>query len=131
MQQPNLPSPPHMTTPPKKSSGLKFGVLALGGWLLLIVLFLAIWQFLSPTERTIPVAYTTFLDDVHAGRVEETRVRGREIDYRLAAPEGSAPGAKPPSVTRHTTGPVPDQAFLDTLRPTDPSRAASKVTFEK
>ncbi len=131
MQQPGLPIPPHLTTPPKRSRGLKFVLFGLGGWVLLIALFLAIWQFLAPTDRKVPVPYSTFLDEVHAGRVQEIRVQGRDIDYRLVAPEGSSASPQQLPATRHTTGPVPDQAFLDSLKPTDASKPAPKIFFEQ
>lgn len=51
------------------------------------------------------------------------------IDYRLRQPADQHPNGPPP--IRHTVGPVPDQAFLDSLKPTDPSAAAPKTIFEK
>jgi cell division protease FtsH len=86
---------------------------------------LAVWQFLAPTERKVMMPYSEFLIEVHAGKVREIRVQGRDIDYRLDNPSSKQ------SALRHTTGPVPDQAFLDTLKPTDPNAQQPRITFEK
>lgn len=49
MSAPFLPEPETATAPPKKSAKR---ILLL--WVMLIVMFLAIWQFLTPAERTAP-----------------------------------------------------------------------------
>jgi cell division protease FtsH len=121
--------PPHVSEPPKKPKGLIFVVLGVGLPVVVLGAFIAIWQFLAPTDRRVPVAYSDFLAEVHAGRVEEIRVHDRDIDYRLA-PDPNAP--KPGSaLMRHTVGPVPDQAFLDSLKPTDPNAVPPRIHFEK
>ena len=38
-------------------------------WVVLIVMFLTIWQFLTPNERKMPVAFSDFVAEVQAGRV--------------------------------------------------------------
>lgn len=127
MQPPPL--PPH--TPTRPSGGLKFAIFAGVGGVLFIGLFLAIWQFLSPAERKVVVPFSTFIEDVHAGRVQEIRVVGRDIDYRLTGPRDSPDPAAERRITKHTTGPVPDQAFLDTLKPENPNTPPPKIYFEK
>lgn len=97
-----------------------------GGFALLFGLFLAIWQFLTPSERIVPTPYTDFLAEVHAGKVEEVHIHDREIRYRLRP---GADGKRPP--TRETIGPVPDQALVESLKPTDPSLPPPRIVFEK
>jgi cell division protease FtsH len=90
-------------------------------------LFVAVWQFLSPSERKMPVAYSDFISDVHAGKVEEILIHDREIRFRVrsdANPQGR-------SVVKETVGPIPDQAMVDSLKPTDPSAPRPKIVFEK
>ena len=40
-------------------------------WVLLILMFLAIWQFLSPGDRKQPIAFSEFVNQVHAGQVDD------------------------------------------------------------
>lgn len=87
--------------------------------------FLAIWQFLSPSERKTPVAYTDFVSEVRAGRVDEIVIHDREIRYRTRGAEGR------PGSIKETIGPVPDQRMLDTLKPDDPNVPAPKIRLEK
>jgi cell division protease FtsH len=86
--------------------------------------FLAIWQFLTPAERRVPVAYSDFMAEVRAGRVDEIRIRDREIRYRVHDSSGRI-------VTKETVGPIPDQALVVSLKPDDPSLPPPKVLFEK
>lgn len=90
-----------------------------------IVLFLGLWWYLSPSERKVPVAYTDFVADVHAGRVEEIVIHDRDIRYRTRPIDGR------PGVVKEAVGPTPDQRMLDTLKPDDPSAPMPKVTLEK
>jgi ATP-dependent Zn protease len=89
-----------------------------------ILAFLGLWQFLTPTTRHVPVAYSDFLDEVHAGRVEEIRIRDREITFRSREASGRV-------VVKETIGPVPDQALIASLKPDDSSKALPKIYFEK
>jgi len=120
-----------MTGPPKKRTGLFFVILGAGLFFGLVVMFLAVWQFLAPADRRTAVAYSDFLEEVHAGHVDEIRVRGREIDYRLRPRADMPSNASGSSLQRETIGPVPDQAFLDSLKPTDPNAQPPKIHFEK
>ncbi len=108
------------------SSKKPFPVVYVAGPAVILVLigFLALWQFLSPTERKVPVAYSDFLADVHAGRVDEIWIHDRDIRYRLRVS-----GAK--SAIKDTVGPIPDQALVESLKPTDPNAPLPKIVFEK
>jgi cell division protease FtsH len=92
---------------------------------LVFIGFLALWQFLTPSERRAPVAYSEFLSDVHTGKVSEIRIHDRDIRFRVIASDGKA------AVIRDTVGPIPDQALLESLKPTDPNAPLPKIYFEK
>jgi cell division protease FtsH len=95
-------------------------------WVVLIFMFLAIWQFLGNTERKQAVAFSEFVSEVHAGKVKDIHIKDREYIYTLS--EGD-----PRTAQKATTGPLADEALLATLRP-DPTakeQAAPKIYFEK
>jgi len=92
--------------------------------IMVLISFLALWQFLTPTDRVVPVAYSDFVADVHAGKVAEIHIHDRDIRYRLAGVDGRA-------ATRETVGPIPDQALLESLKPTDPNAPPPRIVFEK
>jgi cell division protease FtsH len=94
--------------------------------ILMLSAFLALWQFLTPPRRRVQVAYSDFLGDVHAGKVSEIHIHDRDIGYRISATDAGSPSA-----FRETTGPIPDQALLDSLKPTDPNTPLPKIFFEK
>jgi cell division protease FtsH len=89
-----------------------------------IAAFLALWQFLTPPQRSAPVAYSDFLSDVQAGKVEEIKIHDREIRYRLRSPDGHR-------IVKETIGPIPDQALIASLKPTDPNAPLPKIVLEK
>jgi len=91
---------------------------------LVLIAFLALWQFLTPAERRAPVAYSEFLTEVRAGKVSEILIHDRDIRFRMIGPEGRA-------VTKDTVGPIPDQALVESLKPTDPNAPLPKIVFEK
>jgi cell division protease FtsH len=95
-------------------------------WVLLILMFLGIWNFLTPQERKQQVAFTEFVTEVQAGRVEEIRIKDREYDFR----QHTADGTKQ-LVQKTTVGPVADEKLVSTLRPKDESLPAPKIFFEK
>lgn len=109
--------------PPKKPFPVVYVVLPLV--VLVLIGFLALWQLLTPAEHRVVVAYSDFIADVHAGKVDEIVIRNRDIRYRLR-PVDNARGA-----IRETVGPVPDQALVESLKTTDPSAAQPKIIFEK
>lgn len=90
-----------------------------------MIVLLAVWQFLTPAERAVPVPYSDFMAEVHAGNVLEIRIHDREIQYRSRGADGR------PSPLKSTTGPVPDQHLYDSLKPDDASAPPPKVYFEK
>ena len=95
-------------------------------WVVLIVMFLTIWQFLTPAERKVPVAFSDFVNEVHAGRVDEIRIKDREYNYRLKGADPTKSGG-----TKEAVGPLPDEKLLETLRPDDKAAPTPKVFFEK
>ena len=98
-------------------------------WVVLIVMFLAIWQFLSPTDRKQPVAFSDFVSEVHQGHVDEIKIKDHEYSFRQ---HGSpADGAKATSVPKEAIGPLADEALLATLRPDNKELPAPRVYFEK
>src|SRR5438477_5536945 len=96
-------------------------------------MFLAIWQFLSPAQQKQPVAFSEFLNEVHAGHVDEIKIKDREYTYRLRTT--GPDGAKTTSPMKETIGPIPDEKLLDDLKPEvkegQPPAAPPKIQFEK
>jgi cell division protease FtsH len=97
-------------------------------WVLLIVMFLAIWQFLSPTDRKQPVAFSEFVEEVQKGHVKDIHIKDREYTFTVH----NADGAKT-TIQHEAVGPVPDEALLSTLKPAADVKDATppKVFFEK
>ncbi|WP_394848347.1 ATP-dependent zinc metalloprotease FtsH [Pendulispora brunnea] len=94
-------------------------------WVLLILMFLAIWQFLSPADRKQPVAFSEFLNEVHAGHVDDIKIKEREYIFRVHTGDAKA------TVTKETVGPLADEALLNTLKPDSKEAPAPKIAFEK
>jgi cell division protease FtsH len=94
-------------------------------WVVLIVMFLTIWQFLTPQERKVPVAFSDFVAEVQAGRVDEIKIKDREYTYRLKGADPQKAG------TKEATGPLADEALLATLKPENKDIAPPKIFFEK
>lgn len=114
-----MPSQP----PPKKPFPIVYVVVPVV--VMVLIGFLALWQFLTPADRSVVVAYSKFLDDVHAGKVAEIQIHDRDVRYRLRPIDGK------PALVRRTVGPLPDQSLVESLKPTDPGAAAPKIFFEK
>jgi len=95
-------------------------------WVVLIVAFLTIWNFLTPAERKGPVAFSDFVSEVHKGNVDEIRIKDRDYTYRMKGAEPNKAAS-----TKEAVGPVADEKLLETLKPTDPSVAPPKIIFEK
>ena len=95
-------------------------------WIVLIFMFLAIWNFFQPSERRSAAAFSEFLNEVHAGHVEEIRIKDREYSYRVKGTDGSKA-----TTQREAIGPLADEALLAQLKPEDKTKEAPKVTFEK
>ncbi len=97
-------------------------------WVLLIVMFLAIWQFLSPTERKQPVAFSEFVEEVQKGHVKDVHIKDREYSFTVHNADGSKT-----TITKEAIGPLPDEALLATLKPSADVKDATapKIFFEK
>jgi cell division protease FtsH len=93
-------------------------------WVVLIVMFLTIWQFLSPPDRKYS-AFSDFVNEVHSGRVDEISIKDREYTYRLRGTDPQKGGQ------RQAIGPVPTEALLATLKPDSKEVGAPKIFFEK
>ena len=76
-------------------------------WVLLIVMFLAIWQVLQPGERKQQVSFSEFVTGVHAGQVPDVRIKDREYQFTHVV------DGKNSSV--ETLGPVADEALIQDL----------------
>jgi cell division protease FtsH len=92
-------------------------------------MFLAIWQFLSPQQPRTPVAFSEFLNEVHAGHVDTIKIKDRDYTYTVKAT--GPDGAKGSTPQHETIGPLADEKLLDDLRPDDKTQPAPRVTFEK
>ncbi len=110
--------------PPPRPKQKVWILIPIGVVLCALFSFLAIWQFLTPAERKVRVAYSDFIAEVHAGRVDEIRIRDREVTFRVHDSSGRV-------TTKETVGPVPDQALVASLKPDDPNLPLPKVFFEK
>jgi cell division protease FtsH len=93
-------------------------------WVLLIVMFLAIWQVLQPGERKQQVSFSEFVGWVHQGQVPEVRVKDREYQFTHSV------DGKNQSV--ETLGPVADQALVSDLENNPLTKDGKfKIYFEK
>ncbi len=77
-------------------------------WVVLIAMFITIWHFVNPVPPKVPVAFTEFMNAVHAGQVEEIHIRDREYSFRVKSTD-----AKGGTSTRETVGPVPDEQLRE------------------
>ena len=50
-------------------------------WVLLIVMFLAIWQVLQPGDRKQQVSFSEFVTWVHSGQVSDVHVKDHEYQF--------------------------------------------------
>jgi cell division protease FtsH len=80
-------------------------------WVLLIVMFLAIWQVLQPGERKQQVSFSQFVSWVHSGQVTDVRVKDHEYTF-THIDNGKA-------VTKETLGPLADSALREDLEKRD------------
>ena len=82
-------------------------------WVLLIVMFLAIYQVLQPGERKQQVSFSQFVGLVHSGQVTEVHIKDHE--YQFTQIQDSK------NVQKETLGPLADQALIDDLQKKDPA----------
>ncbi len=83
-----------------------------------------VWQFLYPPQPREKTAFSDFVADVQAGRVEQITIKDREYAYKLKGAE----------VTRErniVVGPVADEQLVATLRPDAKDAPAPRIFFEK
>jgi len=97
-------------------------------WVLLIVMFLAIWQVLQPGERKQQVSFSQFMTLVHTGQVTEVHIKDHEYAF-LQVQDGK-------NTQKETLGPIADQALIDDLEKKDPAAGRTpsdklQVYFEK
>jgi cell division protease FtsH len=93
----------------------------------LIVMFLTIWQFLTPADKKVAVAFSDFVTEVKQGKVDEIKIKDHEYNYHLRGSDQAKGGG-----WREAVGPVADEKLLEGLKPEDPKVAAPpKVSFEK
>jgi len=94
-------------------------------WVLLILMFLAIWQFLqADSAKPAPVAFSDFMAQVHA-KPDETHVSKVTIKEREYTFEVVDPSTKSPR-RNVTIGPEADDSLVK-----DMAEHGVKVTFEK
>jgi cell division protease FtsH len=90
-------------------------------WVLLIVMFLAIWQVLQPGERKQQVSFSQFVSLVHSGQVTEIHIKDHEYAFTQVQDGKNA--------QKETLGPLADQALIDDMEKKDP--AAGRTPNEK
>ncbi len=95
-------------------------------WVLLILMFLAIWHVLNPSERHQPVAFSEFVAEVHAGHVEEVKIQDHEYNFRVRTGDSGKT-----TVQKESVGPLADEQLLETLKPDNKEAPAPKIYFEK
>ncbi len=93
-------------------------------WVLLIVMFLAIWNVLQPSERKQQVSFTEFSSWVHQGQVTDVRVKDHEYTFTHVV-DGK-------SQQMETLGPVADEALVQDLENNPLGKDGKlKIYFEK
>ncbi|HEV3191269.1 MAG TPA: ATP-dependent zinc metalloprotease FtsH, partial [Polyangiaceae bacterium] len=93
-------------------------------WVLLIVMFLAIWQVLQPGERKQQVSFSEFLSWVHQGQVPDVRIKDHEFSFTHVVDN------KPQQM--ETLGPVADEALIQDLANNPLAKDGKfKIYFEK
>ena len=93
-------------------------------WVLLIVMFLAIWQVLQPGERKQQVSFSEFVSWVHQGQVSDVRVKDHEYTFTHIV-DGK-------SQQMETLGPVADESLIQDLQNNPLAKDGKfKIFFEK
>jgi cell division protease FtsH len=93
-------------------------------WVLLIVMFLAIWQVLQPGERKQQVSFSEFVSWVHQGQVTDVRVKDHEYTFTRNV-DGK-------NEVKETLGPVADEALIQDLQNNPLTKDGKfKIYFEK
>jgi cell division protease FtsH len=89
-------------------------------------MFLTIWQFLTPADKKVDVAFSDFVSEVKQGKVDEIKIKDHEYNYRVRGADQSKGGG-----WRQAVGPVADEKLIENLKPEDPKAQPPKVFFEK
>src|SRR5258708_17416636 len=89
-------------------------------WVLLIVMFLAIWQVLQDREHKTPVSFSEFVAWVHTGQVSDVHIKDHE--YTFTHVENGK------NVTKEALGPIADEARVDDLEKRDAPGCATTNT---
>ncbi|HXX67038.1 MAG TPA: ATP-dependent metallopeptidase FtsH/Yme1/Tma family protein, partial [Polyangiaceae bacterium] len=93
-------------------------------WVLLIVMFLAIWNVLAPSERKQQVSFSEFVSWVHQGQVTDVRVKDHEYTF-VHVVDGKSQQVE-------TLGPVADEALVQDLENNPLAKDGKfKIFFEK
>jgi cell division protease FtsH len=93
-------------------------------WVLLIVMFLAIWQVLQPGERKQQVSFSEFLSWVHQGQVPDVRIKDHEFAFTHVVDNKTQ--------QMETLGPVADEALIQDLANNPLAKDGKfKIYFEK
>ncbi len=90
-------------------------------WVLLILMFVAIWNFFAGETRSQSVAFSDFLSDVRQDKVATVKVKDREFRYTLKGDTSPRPEEKV------TIGMPSEELNKELLKP----ERAIKVTVEK
>ncbi len=93
-------------------------------WVLLIVMFLAIWQVLQPGERKQQVSFSEFVGWVHQGQVPDVRIKDHEYTFTHVV-DGK-------NQQMETLGPVADESLVQDLQQNPLAKDGKfKIFFEK
>ena len=76
-------------------------------WVVLIVMFLTIWQFLTPADKKVPVAFSDFVTEVKQGKVDEIKIKDHEYSYRVRGADNA--NAKGSGGWKEAVGPIADE----------------------
>ena len=108
--------------PAPRRSLVPWILIPLGFIVLAVSAFLAIWQFLAPVERHVVVPYSEFVAAAHKGDVDEVRIDGKEIRFRVHVGDRT--------VVKETVAPSAAQAMQDAMSPNE-KMTPPKLVFEK
>ena len=100
-------------------------------WVVLIVMFLTIWQFLTPADKKVPTAFSEFVSEVHQGKVDEIKIKDRDYSYRIHGPDAQQGPQGKNGGWKEAVGPMADEKLIEALKPDDPKNNAPKISFEK
>ncbi|MGD0675262.1 MAG: ATP-dependent zinc metalloprotease FtsH [Polyangiaceae bacterium] len=93
-------------------------------WVLLIVMFVAIWRVLQPDERKQQVSFSEFVTWVHQGQVSDVRIKDHEYDFTHIV-DGK-------SLQMETLGPVADETLVQDLENNPLAKDGKfKIYFER